>query len=55
MLFDSSDIPNEIFDLMVVHEDVYLQRRSEVCDVVRQWLRTLGYMRQSPNAAFIAP
>jgi NitT/TauT family transport system substrate-binding protein len=50
-LFDSSDIPNEIFDLMVVHEDVYRQRRDEVCEVARQWLRTLDYMQQSPDAA----
>ncbi|MDD2699970.1 MAG: ABC transporter substrate-binding protein [Sideroxydans sp.] len=51
VLFDSSDIPNEIFDLMVVHEDVYLKRRAAVCDVARQWLRTLDYMQQSPDKA----
>jgi NitT/TauT family transport system substrate-binding protein len=51
VLFDSSDIPNEILDLMVVHEEVYLQRRYEVCEVARQWLRTLDYMQQSPDAA----
>lgn len=51
VIFDSSRIPNEIFDLMVVHEDVYLQRREEVCDVARQWYRTLDYMKRSPDAA----
>lgn len=51
VLFDSSDIPNEVFDLLVVHEEVYRQRRAEVCNVSRQWLRTLAYMRQSPDAA----
>lgn len=51
VLFDSSDIPNEIFDLMVVHEDIYLQRRNEVCDVARQWLLTLDHMQQAPDAA----
>jgi len=54
VLFDSSDIPNEVFDLMVVHEAVYQQRRAEVCDVARQWLRTQEYMRQSPDAAAAA-
>jgi NitT/TauT family transport system substrate-binding protein len=51
VLFDSSDIPNEVFDLMVVHEEVYRQRRAEVCNVARQWLRTQEYMRKSPDAA----
>lgn len=50
-IFDSSDIPNEIFDLMLVHEDAYQQRREEVCDVARQWFRTLDYIEQSPDAA----
>lgn len=51
MIFDSSRIPNEVFDLMLVHEDVYQQRREEVCNVARQWFRTLAYMKQSPNEA----
>jgi len=56
IIFDSSRIPNEIFDLMVVREDVYLTRRSEVCNVGRQWYRTLEYMQQEPDtsAAVIA-
>lgn len=51
VLFDSSDIPNEVFDLMVVHEDVFQQRRTEVCNVARQWQRTLDYMHKSPEQA----
>lgn len=50
-IFDSSRIPNEIFDLMVVHEDVYLGRREEVCHVARQWFRTLDYMSQNQEEA----
>ena len=49
VLFDSSMIPNEIFDLMLVREEVFQTRREEVCDVARQWLRTLQYMRLSPE------
>ncbi|TNC99633.1 MAG: NitT/TauT family transport system substrate-binding protein [Gallionellaceae bacterium] len=52
-IFDSSDIPNEIFDLMVVHEDIYLNRHKEVCDVAKQWFRTLAYMKQSPAEAAV--
>jgi NitT/TauT family transport system substrate-binding protein len=51
VLFDSSKIPNEIFDLMLVREEVYQTRRADVCNLARQWLRALEYMRQSPDAA----
>lgn len=50
-IFDSSQIPNEIFDLMLVHEDVFQARRQEVCDVAREWFHTLNYMKQSPADA----
>ncbi|MBU0688202.1 MAG: ABC transporter substrate-binding protein [Gammaproteobacteria bacterium] len=51
VLFDSSMIPNEIFDLMLVREEVFQARREDVCHVARQWGRTLEYMRQEPDAA----
>ena len=41
VIFDSSQIPNEIFDLMVVHEDVFQARRKDVCNVAHQWFRVL--------------
>jgi NitT/TauT family transport system substrate-binding protein len=44
VLFDSSQIPNEIFDLIVVHEDVYLQRKDDICSVVHSWFKTLDYI-----------
>lgn len=50
-IYDSSQIPNEIFDVMVVHEDVFQARRKEVCEIVRQWYRTLSYMKQVPAVA----
>lgn len=53
VIFDSSQIPDEIFDLMVVHEDVFLARRKEVCEVGRQWYRALEYMKQSPDDAAV--
>jgi NitT/TauT family transport system substrate-binding protein len=51
VIFDSSQIPDEIFDLMLVHEDVYQSRRKEVCEVARQWFKTLEYIKQSPDDA----
>lgn len=50
-LFDSSRIPNEIFDVMVVREDVYYERREELCGIVRQWFRALDYVRVNPEEA----
>lgn len=51
VIFDSSDIPNEIFDLLVVHEDTYQQRTADICSVARQWFRTLDYMQTNPQDA----
>lgn len=51
VIFDSSHIPNEVLDLMVVHEDVFQNRHQEVCHVARQWFRTLDYIKQSPDDA----
>jgi len=51
VLFDSSDIPNEIFDLLVVHEDVYQKRFNEVCGIARQWFKTLDYIKSNNKNA----
>jgi NitT/TauT family transport system substrate-binding protein len=50
-LFDSGNIPNEIVDLMMVHEDVYQARREELCGLVRQWFRALDHVRTQPREA----
>lgn len=51
VIFDSSMIPNEIIDILVVHEDVYLQRRDEICDIAKQWAKTLAYMQSNKQDA----
>lgn len=52
VIFDSANIPNEIFDLLVVHEDVYLKRRDDLCFVVNQWFKALDYIKTNkPDAA----
>ena len=50
-IFDSSRIPNEILYLLVVHEDVFQNRRGEVCQFARQWFRALDYMHAQPEDA----
>ena len=47
VIFDSSMIPNEIFDLLVVHEDVYLSRKDDLCEITAQWFKTLQYMKDN--------
>ncbi len=51
VLFDSSKIPNEIFDLLLVDEEVYSARRDELCELARQWYRTYDYVRANPDEA----
>ena len=51
VIFDSTEIPNEIFDILVVHESVYQSRRKDVCEVVNQWFKTLDYIRENPQDA----
>lgn len=52
VLLDSSQIPDEIFDLIVVREDVYQARRDELCHLVQQWFRTLDYVQANPQEAY---
>lgn len=51
VLFDSSQIPDEIFDLVVVREEVYQARRDDLCDLAQQWFRTLDYINANPQEA----
>jgi NitT/TauT family transport system substrate-binding protein len=51
IIFDSRDIPNEIFDLLVTHEDVFNRRRKDICSAVKQWYKALNYISLYPNDA----
>ena len=44
VLFDSSKIPNEIFDVLVAQDEIYSTRREALCNLVQQWNRTLDYI-----------
>lgn len=52
VLLDSSQIPNEIFDLILVREDVYQTRRDDLCNLARQWFRTLDYVQANQKDAY---
>lgn len=51
VLLDSSQIPDEIFDIVVVREDVYQTRRDDLCNLAKQWFRTLDYVQTNPQDA----
>lgn len=51
VVFDSSMIPNEIFDLLVVHKDAYESHRAVLCHVANQWFKTLAYMKKNKEDA----
>ena len=53
VIFDSSQIPNEIFDLLLIHEDVYRQRKEDVCEVVKGWFKALDYINNKPKDAML--
>jgi len=45
VIFDSKKMPNEIFDLLVVSEETYQKRSEDLCELTRQWFRTLDYIK----------
>lgn len=47
VLFDSSQIPGEILDVLVVRQDVALERSPEVRVMISAWFRALAYMRKN--------
>ena len=51
VIFDSSMIPNEIFDILVVHDDVYNNRKPELCELASVWFKTRNYMDTNKDDA----
>jgi len=51
VLFDSSEIPGEIVDVLICHRDVLATRRPEVQRLLRGWVRAVAHYRADPLAA----
>jgi len=51
-LFDSSRIPDEIFDLLLVSEEVYRERKAEICQLGRQWFATQAHIAANPQQSY---
>ncbi|MBJ6727381.1 ABC transporter substrate-binding protein [Geomesophilobacter sediminis] len=52
VLFDSSRIPDEIFDVVVVREEIYASRRDDLCRLAREWFHTLDYVKANRDEAY---
>jgi len=51
ILFDSSNIPGEIVDVIVVRKDYLRSQRGRVETLLKAWFRTLDYMKEHPEDA----
>ncbi len=50
-LFDSTEMPNEIFDVLVVRADAWEQHQTHLVTVLRGWFKALQYLEQNPDEA----
>jgi NitT/TauT family transport system substrate-binding protein len=50
-LFDSSQLPGEIMNVLLVREEVLEERPEQVEHLVRGWFRALDYLKEHPNEA----
>lgn len=48
ILFDSSQIPQEIIDVLVVREPTLIQRQADLKVLLEGWFRALNYNQQNP-------
>jgi NitT/TauT family transport system substrate-binding protein len=51
VLFDSSRIPDEIFDVLVIREDFAARHPEQVAHLQEAWFRALDYLREQPQDA----
>lgn len=53
ILFDSSQIPNEIVDVLVANDKIITQRQEELKVLVAGWFKALGYIKQNYTQSMI--
>lgn len=51
VLFDSRRIPEEIFDILVVSQEVYEKRRDDLCELSENWYKALQYVEDNKSTA----
>lgn len=51
LLMDSRQLPNEIFDVLVVHEKVLADRAPAVHMMIDAWFKSLNFIKENPEQA----
>lgn len=51
-VFDSSQIPQEITDVLITRQSVLDSRHKDVCKVLKWWFDAVNYLKQNPDKAF---
>lgn len=51
IIFSSRDIPGEIVDVLVVHEDVHATRLPDLRHLTQSWFEALSYLETEPRKA----
>lgn len=51
-IFNSTEIPGEIVDVLVTHKDTLQSHKAELYDVIRGWFKALTYMDKEPAKSY---
>lgn len=51
-IFNSTEIPGEIVDVLVVHQDTTESHKDELTDVLKGWFKALKEMKNEPDRSF---
>lgn len=51
-LFDSQQIPNEIFDILVVRSSFYNDNAENIDKLKKAWYKSLSYIKNKPDSAY---
>ena len=51
-IFNSSEIPGEIIDVLAVHKDVIESHRKELIDISQGWFKALKYINDEPISSY---
>lgn len=51
-IFNSTEIPGEIVDVLVVHQDTIKSHEDELVDVLQGWFKALTQMKNEPKSSF---
>jgi len=49
VVFDSRQIPNEIFDVFIVNADIYKKREADFLKLKEIWFQSLKYIKENPD------